>query len=325
MERPTMGDATLTPEREAEIRERDNLLGNDRYFAESKYNQATYDRRDLLAALDAERKAHAELCRMVHEMMPPDPHVVRSLRLKSAGPTEVQQRASAWFVEQAIQVLFREMQGGPLELRNRVTIPILTGGDTEPSYHLTLARGRYESAMETQRNEARAERDVLVTERDAEKARADALEAKIRAIDEPYHGGAVAHIEALYEDQRASRDREMDLAARLHAAEAKLAALVSVSEKASALIGWDGGEARRDLDACLSDLSAAATAYRDRVRAETLEEGARKMMEHSQASRTYAASNEGRPAVVARHNAMADAQRDAASTLRFMASEKGAR
>jgi len=65
-------------------------------------------------------------------------------------------------------------------------------------------------------------------------ARADAAEAKLAAIDAPFHGGALHHIEMLHADQRESRDREEALVLKLDAAEAKLAALVEACERASA-------------------------------------------------------------------------------------------
>lgn len=61
-------------------------------------------------------------------------------------------------------------------------------------------------------------------------ARADAAEAKLAAIDAPFLGGALHHIEMLHADQRESRDREEALVLKLDAAEAKLAALVEAHD-----------------------------------------------------------------------------------------------
>jgi hypothetical protein len=131
---------------------------------------------------------------------------------------------------------------------------------------------------------ARDEIEAWTSGMAAEKARADALEARLASAE-----AAFAEMEIERDQARADRREEEHLCKvaeqNAEEAEAKLAALVSVAEEIDgAQIGVledAEGEARaqataalRGLAACLSDLSAAATAYRDRVRAEAFEEAA---------------------------------------------------
>jgi hypothetical protein len=215
----------MTPEREAEIRD---AVNDGRLRLGGMAG-------DLLAALDAERKAHAE---------------TRAMYMENARLGEID---------------------------------------------LADAKARHEAATldaraaEERASDADQALSGMTAAHRAEKARADALEARLGALVAlaSKHEQALAHAQVIVADAEAARVSEATarIAAESKAStaererglyEAKLAALVELADKASTLIGWDGGEARRDLDACLSDLDAAAKAYRDRVRAETLEEAAQR-------------------------------------------------
>ena len=62
-----------------------------------------------------------------------------------------------WVMESTAKLFRQEVEHAPPELRNRFTLKLFFG---EESWNLTLSRGDYEHAVETQRNQARRERDM---------------------------------------------------------------------------------------------------------------------------------------------------------------------
>jgi hypothetical protein len=119
---------------------------------------------------------------------------------------------------------------------------------------------------------ARDEIEAWTSGMAAEKARADALEAKL-AEEHHLHSYTTARLE----NERKCHAEAV--AQARHDAEAKLAALVECAGwaaiEATDVVGLGcQKEGRETLRACLSDLSTAAQAYRDRVRAEALTEAA---------------------------------------------------
>lgn len=135
----------------------------------------------------------------------------------------------------------------------------------------SLLRHEHQCTLDAMQGIEVREREAIARAGRAE-ARADAAEKKLAAIDAPFHGGALHHIEMLHADQRASRDREEALALKLDAAETKLAALVEAADFLgptwpSELVAWMGrggkpDEATRAAVAGLQDLHAALRAAR---------------------------------------------------------------
>lgn len=139
---------------------------------------------DLLSHVDALTAECEEMAKAL-ALLSPD-HGAVGPKLASAGPTRAGQDAAAWIVATAVRCMFAEIQLGPPEKRNRLSIGVSMELER---WTLTLAKGEYESAMEVQRDAARRERDILVGERDVAEARASGAEAKLAALVESVPAG----------------------------------------------------------------------------------------------------------------------------------------
>ena len=237
-----------------------NVAMSRLFDSEKARNEITADRdeaRQEVAALRAQRDEIREAHRVDEEERDSD-----ALRRMATLAVEAQKKLStlteavAWYLElRARDAGSNGAQAEGYANTLRAAHDDLTSlVDGEPATaraaHLDTLTARLEAA-ERERGELRAEVVTLRADleewrrshREAEsladqakrrrertletvEARADAAEAKLAAIDAPFLGGALHHIEMLHADQRESRDREEALVLKLDAAEAKLAALV---------------------------------------------------------------------------------------------------
>ena len=189
----------LTPEREAEIDELINGLRADLATAKEERDaalSATADWRERmvkrevelemrehdakLESVTQERDALGETLTKLEEFLQPfkanNAHTTP--RWKSLPERLSVQDMATWAVEQATLLLREELQHGPPDKRNRMTVSISWADE---DWNLTLAIGNYEHAVEKARDEARLAVERLHKELAVVEAERDELRATLAA------------------------------------------------------------------------------------------------------------------------------------------------
>lgn len=113
---------------------------------------------------------------LLHAFEPQHAHTTP--RWKSLPERPAVQATATWAVEKTVQLLREELQHGPPDKRNRMTVSISWADE---DWNLTLSIGNYEHAVEKARDEARLAVERLHQELAVVEAERDELRATLAA------------------------------------------------------------------------------------------------------------------------------------------------
>lgn len=119
--------------------------------------QGELDSQELLELLDAEeRLTKVETFAHTIAPMPGPVKASNGPKLKSVPDHPKMQHMAHSLIGNVVMLLRQEIEHSPPDKRNRMTLALFW---EDEEWNLTLAKGKYESLMEEQRDQARADRD----------------------------------------------------------------------------------------------------------------------------------------------------------------------